>query len=162
MGKKSGKHGPDPGEGGRPTKYDESFDELAFNYCLLGAKDEDLGKFFGVDERTINRWKHEYPNFCQSLKNGREGSLQKVARSQFERATGYQYQETKEVYEKDKEGNLVVIKKEVFTKHQAPDVGAQCFILKNRAKNYGWADKHELDLSGTIQVILDPEDKDLG
>lgn len=161
MGKQSGNPGPDPGEGGRPTKYDVSFNDLAFNYGLLGAKDEDIARFLGVDEATINRWKHKYPDFCESLKNGREGSLQKVVRSQFERATGYKYQETKEVYETDEKGVQVLVKKEVVTKQQAPDVGAQCFILKNRAKKYGWADKHELDLSGSLQVNFDPEDSDL-
>lgn len=161
MGKESGKNGPDPGEGGRPTLYRESFDEQAYNYTLLGAKDSDLAKFFGVSEVTINAWKKCYPNFLKSIKNGKEAAVSKVARSMFEKACGYTYQETKEIFETNSSGKQVLVKREVITKKQAPDTGAGCFILKNRGKYFDWADKHEIDLTKTIVVNLDQEDKEL-
>lgn len=161
MGSESGKKGPDPGEGGRPPKYRESFCDQAFNYTLLGARDTDLAEFFNVHESTIHQWKLDYPNFSESIKSGKELAVSKVARSMFERANGYEYQEVKEVWEKNEAGELVLVKKEVSKKRQAPDTGAGCFILKNKGKRFSWADKHELDLSGTIQVNLDKEDEEL-
>ncbi len=41
----------------RPTDYKPEYAELARNYCLLGATEEELGGFFGVSDRTIRNWK---------------------------------------------------------------------------------------------------------
>ena len=38
------------------------------NYCLLGATNKELGRMFGVDERTINRWLVTKPEFRQAVK----------------------------------------------------------------------------------------------
>lgn len=166
MGKQSGKHGPDPGNGGRPTLYKPEYEELSYNYTLLGAKDEDLAKFFEVSESTLNTWKHEHPNFLESIKRGKAIADAEMAKSLFKRGLGYEYQEKTTTTEKirDKNGKLTgeeIIKTVTYEKQQAPDTGAACMWLKNRQKEL-WRDKHEIDLSGTLQVIFDKEDEDLG
>lgn len=55
----------------RPTKYKKEYDEQVRKLCLLGAIDTEIADLFGVDERTINRWKVDYPGFCQSIKEGK-------------------------------------------------------------------------------------------
>jgi|EndMetStandDraft_8_1072994.scaffolds.fasta_scaffold223103_1 hypothetical protein len=47
---------------GRPTLYRPDYCELARNYCLLGATNEDLGSFFDVTSRTIDNWIAVIPN----------------------------------------------------------------------------------------------------
>jgi len=42
---------------GRPTKYDEKYNEQAYKLCLLGASDKDMADFFQVTESTLNLWK---------------------------------------------------------------------------------------------------------
>ena len=44
---------------GRPTKYEEEYNEQAYKLCLLGATDKEIGDFFNVDERTINNWNRD-------------------------------------------------------------------------------------------------------
>lgn len=125
-------------QNGRPTKFKEEYIELAYNYCLLGATDQDLAKFFEVEERTINNWKHDYPEFFQSIKKGKVDADALVARSLFKRAMGYTYKELKE--EESENG----IKNTTTTKEVAPDTTAQIFWLKNRQPAM-WRDKQEVD-----------------
>jgi hypothetical protein len=126
--------------GGRPTKYKPEYAELAFKYCLLGATDAELAKYFEVDERTINRWKQDYPEFCQSIKEGKEEADAKVANSLFKKATGYE-QETFKVFQF--QGDPVVVP---FTEHIPPDTGAAMAWLKNRQPSK-WRDKQDIDMT---------------
>lgn len=145
---------------GRPTKYKDEYCELAFNYCLLGATDEDLARFFDVDESTINRWKIEHDEFCESIKKGKDEADALVARSLYQRAIGYQYLEKKR--ESSDQGG---VKDSVTTKEVVPDTTAQIFWLKNRQPKL-WRDKQEVDhqsSDGSMtptkieMVIVDPK-----
>ncbi|MBV8043316.1 hypothetical protein [Pluralibacter sp.] len=77
----------------RPTKYRDEFAEMALRLCHLGLTDAELGLMFGVDERTINRWKKRFPEFCLSIKRGKLVADAKVADALFQKATGYQHTE---------------------------------------------------------------------
>ncbi|WP_246782552.1 DNA-packaging protein [Wohlfahrtiimonas chitiniclastica] len=140
---------------GRPTKYKHEYCELAFNYCLLGATDADLARFFDVSEQTINTWKHEYPEFLESIKKGKVDADALVAKSLFQRAIGYQYIETKN--EMSEQG----MKKSVTTKEAMPDTTAQIFWLKNRQPDK-WRDKpvavsEELDAT-PVKIVVNVQD----
>lgn len=121
------------------SKYDESYDELAYNYCLLGATDAKLGDFFGVTEQTINNWKGAHPSFFESLKKGKAMADAMVAKSLFERATGYSHPEAK-IFNNNGEEMIVDT-----VKHYAPDPTAAIFWLKNRQPSM-WRDKQDLSL----------------
>lgn len=56
------------------SKYKAEYDELAYNYCLLGATDAQLANFFGVKEQTINNWKNKHKSFFESLKKGKDSA----------------------------------------------------------------------------------------
>jgi hypothetical protein len=71
---------------GRPPIYRPEFAKQVTNYCLLGATNEELGRVFGVDERTINRWLVTKPEFCQAAKDGREVADANVANSLYRKA----------------------------------------------------------------------------
>lgn len=125
--------------GGRPTKYKKEFEEQAYKLCLLGATDEEMGDFFGVDERTINRWKKSKKGFCQSLKRGKRVADANVAESLYKRACGYEHPDT---HISNYQGDITVTD---IVKHYPPDTAA-CFIwLKNRA---GWKDKTNHEITG--------------
>ena len=137
--------------GGRPTKYKEEYDELAYNYCLLGATDADLGKFFDVDERTINNWKIDHHNFFQSLKAGKEQADALVAKALFKRATGYV---APDLDIKMFEGNII---ETPYMKHYPPDATSAIFWLKNRQPQL-WRQQPTVDLNEddnevTINVV---------
>ena len=126
--------------GGRPTDYDPMFVEQARKLCELGAKDEEIADFFEVNVRTIYRWKNEHPEFCQSLKVGKDIADDLVERSLYQRALGSSHAEDK-IFLHDGEPVIVPT-----VKHYAPDTTAAIFWLKNRRPER-WRDKREIELS---------------
>lgn len=133
----SGKH-----PGGRPTKYREEFGEQAYKLCLLGAVDKELADFFQIDEATLNRWKIEYPKFCESLTRGKIAADAEIAKSLYHRAKGYEHVETiTATFQGKITDSMDVIK------HYPPDTPAATLWLKNRQPDK-WRDKVETEISG--------------
>lgn len=130
---------------GRPTKYKEEYAELAYNYCLLGAIDEELASFFDVDVSTIHRWKHDHPDFCDSVKRGKEIADAKVAQALFHRATGYSHED---IDIKMYEGGII---ETPYIKHYPPDATSAIFWLKNRQPKK-WRDKQVTEHEGQITI----------
>lgn len=121
--------------GGRPTKYKQEYNDLAFKFCLMGATDAKLAEFFDVTETTVNNWKIEYPSFFESIKKGREKADAEIANALYHRAKGYSHTEEK-IFCSDGE----IVKTETV-KHYPPDTAAAFIWLKNRQK---WQDRHEI------------------
>ena len=78
---------------GRPSGYKPEYADQAAKLCRLGATDAEIANFFEKDERTINRWKVDYPDFCQALKAGKLVSDMDVADRLHQRALGFEFQE---------------------------------------------------------------------
>ena len=133
---------------GQPTKYKPEYNELACNYCLLGATDKDLANYFDVDESTINNWKIDYPLFFESIKDGRERADMNVTKSLYKKATGYKQKVTK-VMQYQGEPIIVEIEEEV-----PPDTTAQIFWQKNRQPKY-WRDKQEIALTAEVEPDME-------
>ena len=129
---------------GRKTKYKQEYDELAFNYCLLGAKDTQLAEFFNVTEQTINNWKKDHPSFFESIKKGKQDADAEVANSLFHRAKGYSHPEVK-VF--NNQGEIVT---HDTLKHYPPDPTSAIFWLKNRQPKL-WRDKQEIENTHKIE-----------
>ena len=55
-----------PHAGGRPSKFKPEYIEQARKLALLGTTDREVAEFFEVDERTVYRWQHDHPEFCQA------------------------------------------------------------------------------------------------
>ena len=129
----------------RPTKYKEEYVTQAEKLCRLGATDIEVADFLEVDVRTLYRWKGEHEEFCQALKAGKEISDERVERSLFSRATGYEHDE---VDIRVVAGELV---QTPIRKFYPPDTTAAIFWLKNR-KPSDWRDKTETEHSGTVTI----------
>lgn len=104
---------------GRPTKYREEYVELAFNYCLLGATDEEIAGFFQVPVSTFYRWRQRHAAFREALTRGKDEADARVARSLYQAAIGYERVFTK-------------ANGEVMREKLPPDVRACTLWLKNR------------------------------
>src|SRR5258708_31358833 len=74
---------------GRPSSYSPDLCELAHNYCLLGAINDELAEFFGVSPRTIDNWIAVHSEFETAVKDGRIIADARVARGLYTRAVGY-------------------------------------------------------------------------
>ena len=121
---------------GRPTKYKPEYVAQAEKLCALGATDIEIADFFEVDVRTLYRWKGEYEGFCQSIKAGKDIADERVERSLFSRANGYEHDE---VDIRVVGGELV---QTPIRKFYPPDTAAAIFWLKNR-RPAEWRDKIE-------------------
>jgi hypothetical protein len=130
---------------GRPTAFKPEFVEQAEKLTKLGATDREIGSFFGVDERTITRWKHDNPAFLSALKRGKDVADKLVEKSLFRRATGYSHDAVKIMQD---EGIPVIVP---YVEHLPPDTTACIFWLKNR-KPKEWRDKIELE--GEVRHFL--------
>ncbi len=133
---------------GRPSKYKPEFAAQAQKLCKLGATDVEIADFFGVDVRTLYRWKAEFDEFCQALKIAKAEADDRVERSLYARANGYEHNE---VDIRVIDGRIV---QTPIRKYYPPDTTAAIFWLKNR-KPVDWRDKQELEHSGdlTVQVV---------
>lgn len=124
----------------RPPKYQKAFAKQAAKLTTLGATDQEIADFFEVDVRTIYRWKHDHAEFCQALKSGKDVADERVERSLYQKAIGYEQDEVKIFMP----ANAI---KPVYAEYRAkiaPDTTAAIFWLKNR-RSQDWRDKHDVE-----------------
>lgn len=124
---------------GRPSTFTASIQELLRFMYEHGYTDKQVALQVGVNESTVNNWKKKHPDFFKSLKEWKSTADNQVEASLFQRAIGYDTEETKVFCTKD--GS---IKTHTMKKHYAPDVTAQIFWLKNRQPDK-WRDKQEIE-----------------
>lgn len=143
---------------GRPTKYKPEFVEQARKLCELGATDMELADFFEVTVTTLNRWKISYPEFCVSLTCGKDVCDERVVRSLYNRAVGYEHEAVK-IFMPAGASEPVYAP---YREHVPPDTGAAMNWLKNRRRSE-WADKLTLsgDADAPLTIIISPQDAEL-
>lgn len=132
----------------RPSKFKEEYISQAEKLCKLGATDMEIADFFDVDVRSIYRWKAENEAFCQALKSGKTEADDRVERSLYARANGYEHDEV----------DIRVIGQEIvqtpIRKYYPPDTTAAIFWLKNR-KPAEWREMKAMELTGAAGGPVD-------
>ena len=140
--------------GGRPSQYDASFcghvRRLArLNLPLTNAA---LAKYFGVCDRTIQRWKSQNPEFCRAVELAGLPFQMDVADRLYETAMGAEWTEQKAFKLKEIEYGANGKKlREVerielvdVNRRAAPNVNAQQFFLRNHRPDV-WREKLTLE-----------------
>jgi hypothetical protein len=135
---------------GQPTSYKSEHCELAHNYCLLGATNEELGDFFGVTSRTIDNWIATHPDFADAVRRGRAVADAVVVRALFERAKGFSHQVSRTTLYRGKEQTVT------NRVSYPPDTQACMFWLRNRQRHY-WQAKAETtpEVADDMAALLD-------
>jgi hypothetical protein len=126
---------------GRHSDYKPDFDAEAQEMSANGATDQEMADYFGVDVRSLYRWKNTQPSFRQAIKAGKEVSDDRVERSLYERALGY---ERDEVDIRVVNGEIV---KTPIRKFYPPDTTAAIFWMKNR-RPAEWRETKAVELTG--------------
>lgn len=120
--------------GGRPSKYEKLVKPRLFEileWRRIGWTEEEIAKELGLSRRTLTQYKHLYPEFLRALKSETEELVKELRGALVRRAKGYQYIETKKIYERNEDGQLVHTRTEETTKSQPADVAALNLALKN-------------------------------
>jgi hypothetical protein len=136
---------------GRPSSYSEDYARQAEKLAQLGATDQEIADFFEVDVRTIYRWKHDHDEFCQAVKVGKDVADERVERSLYQKAIGYEQDEVK-IFMPAGAAEPVYAP---FRAKIAADTTAAIFWLKNRRKD-DWRDKQEVkhDVSDEMAEVI--------
>lgn len=155
---------------GRPSKYQEAYNDQAYKLALLGATDEELADFFEVNPDTIYEWQNRHPKFSESIKDGKTKADYSVAHKLYDKALGAEWIEEqafkvkKEAY--DDQGRKLT-SEEIVTvpvkKTSPPDTQAISLWLRNR-KADRWKDKIEAAVTGnvTVEIVRFNEDTPTG
>lgn len=120
------------------VKYKPEYAKIAQKMCELGAIDTEIQEALGIVSSTFYKWRHDYPEFADALKIGKDKADDRVEQTLYKRAVGYT-QTNRKVFNNNGE-EMVVEYEEVVN----PDTTACFFWLKNRRPEQ-WTDKKAVD-----------------
>ena len=109
-----------------------------------GLTDEQIATNIGVTTTTLYDWKKKYADFSDALKKGKETSDYEVENALFKSATGYEYEERKEVQEVV--DGVMRKRVEITRKQFPPNATSAIFWLKNR-KPDKWRNKQGIEIN---------------
>ena len=130
---------------GRPSKYESNvkprFEEIK-EWLKAGATDKEIAENLGVNQKVFCKYKNDFAELNDLIKNGRKKVVVEIKAALFKRATGFTYTE-KKVTESEKNGRTV----ETYTKAALPDPASAMILLKHWDKEGGWTqDPQQLEL----------------
>ncbi len=81
--------------GGRPTLYSPEYCEQVATLCCNGATDQEIADFLEIHISTFYRWAAAHTEFREAIKAGKELADERVVRSLYARAVGFEYNAVK-------------------------------------------------------------------
>lgn len=111
------------------TRIKPRFSEV-LKWLENGATEKQIYENLGVSRDVFYKYKREYKEFQDLIKNGRKSLVLQLRGALVKKALGFDYVETKTVKTKDINGENVE-RIETTIKHSLPDVAALNLCLKN-------------------------------
>lgn len=122
------------GKSNKPNKYETlvkpRLKEIE-EWRRIGWKEDEIAKELGISRSTFAQYKQLYPELSDTIKSENAALVEDLRGALVRRAKGYQYIETKKIYERNENGQLVHTRTEETTKSQPADVAALNLALKN-------------------------------
>jgi len=118
-----------------------------------GILEDEIVKRLGVSLSSFQDYKNKYSELLDAIKKGRQHCNYVVEDSLFKRAIGYEYEETKTIFDPSGAGKNqpTITKIEKTKKFIPPDVTAQIFYLKNCWKEK-YKDRQDVHHSGEMNL----------
>lgn len=107
-------------------------------FARAGLTDWEIAQHYNTTRQTFLNWKDAHPEIQQALDEGRSEATARVARTMYEKATGYSFKSEK-IFQYEGE----VIRAETI-EHVPPDTTAAIFWLKNRDPE-NWRDVRQIE-----------------
>ena len=104
-----------------------------------GLNYEQIASNMGVRVKTLYNWCYEHKEIKEAIKKGEEVCVYEVENALYKAAVGYDVVETEQVETRHPDG-MVITQERTKKRHIPPQIGAICFILKNR-RSSKWQDK---------------------
>lgn len=130
---------------GRPSKYNDHVLIEATNYAKLGATNEQIADYLGIQRSTFQYWLVNYPELKKAISEAKDLFDNEIVKSLAHNALGYSHKDTQFFQYR---GGIV---KQEYIKHYPPNVTAQIFWLKNR-KRGEWTDESTIKHAGMIGI----------
>jgi hypothetical protein len=121
--------------GGRKTVYSPRMALVARKCCERGMTDTEIAYILGIGLATLYRWKLDHPGFSRVFKLGKAEADDRVERSLYSRAIGYDYIAEKAVMTRHGQKTMR------YRQHLPSDSTAAAWYLKNRRPDR-WRDAH--------------------
>ena len=151
--------------GGRKTVYSPKMAAVARKCCERGMTDIEVADMLGIGLATLYRWKAEHPAFSRVFKLGKAEADDRVERSLYSRAIGYDYIAEKAAMTRHGEKTMR------YRQHIPPDTAAAVWYLKNRRPDR-WRDAHRhehvtnpydhIEDAAELRALLTKQAQDLG
>jgi len=119
-------------------KFQPEFVPQASKLYRKGWTDREVADFFGVNYQTILNWVAACPEFARVRKDSKEVADERVERSLYERALGYEIETEKVFHTKD-----TGIVRAMTRTHIPAEVTAQRYWLENRQRGK-WRNRQEI------------------
>lgn len=103
------------------------------HWLANGVLEKTIAANLGVHVGTWEKYKAQHAELREAIKRGNRVIVKEVEDALVKRALGYTYTE-KKIYRKKDASGRVTEHQEIHERHLPPDVGAACFILKNKDK----------------------------
>jgi hypothetical protein len=128
--------------GGCKTLYSPRMAVVARKCCERGMTDIEVAEMLGIGLATLYRWKLDHPAFARVFKLGKAEADDRVERSLYSRAIGYDYIAEKATMTRHGQKTMR------YRQHIPPDTAAAVWYLKNRRPDR-WRDsfRHEYTAS---------------
>ena len=130
---------------GRPSVYEDRIKPYLpqIHEWIQEKSENQIAKILGVSISAWRKYREAHPEFKEALKRGRDDLVKTLYNTLIKKAQGFQYTEAKTVEERDENGNLIITRKETYTRTALPDVAALHLLLKNYDKE-NWADNPQM------------------
>jgi len=138
---------------GRPSKFNKLDLKKVKKVAAKGWTNEEMADFFEVALSTWNKWKVDFVDFSDALKEWKTEADERIERSLYERALGYSHPEEK-IFQHNGEALRVNTRKQY-----APDPTSMIFWLKNRQPEK-WRDKVDVESRQDIHIHMPDKAKD--
>ena len=117
-----------------------------------GYTEKQIAKMLDIAYSTFKVYKGEHSALSDTLKNSRADLVIELEKSLYQKAMGFDYEETDITEYVDDSGGM---RKQVVKKQRKalPDTGALAFALKNLAP-HDWRDRRDVSLDGASADVV--------